>query len=138
LQELNIHQQKLEEDLRSFIVDKNLKSILDEDEALRADRIGYHKNIYKQLETFASLARDLRNSLPLFEKLVKEEGKKSEAKAQWVQRREALVSILNEIKEDFVEREEFVLKDYSEDFPDFADEEKPDLFLLDLPQEVPG
>lgn len=138
LQELNIHQQKLEEDLRSFIIEKNLKSILDEDEALRTDRISYHKNIYIQLETFASLVKDLKTSLPLFEKLIKE-GKKPEAKSQWGQRKEALISILNEIKNDFIEREEFVLSNYSEDFPAFEDEsEKPDQFLLDLPQEVPG
>lgn len=138
LQELNIHQQKLEEDLKSFITEKNLKSILEEDESLRSDRLNYHKNIYIQLEGFTSLVKNFKTSLPLFEALIKE-GKKSEASTQWSQSKQALSSILQDLKQDFIEREEFIQSQYLEDLPLFEEEsEKPDEFLQDLPEDVPG
>ena len=140
-QELNEHQRKLEEDLKTFVQDKNLKSVQDEEEKLATDRSDYQRGIYTQVDGFKSLVSSLKLQLGLFEQLSKE-GKKSLATKEWDNRKREITSVLQDLKQDLKEREEFILSEDFEipqtsiaiDTTDF----NADSFIENLPNNVPG
>jgi hypothetical protein len=138
LQEINLQQKKIEEELSNFSNEKTFKNFQDEEEKKLIERLEYRKGIQVQVEGFKSLVSDLKNSLQLFEMMAKE-GKKDLARQQWESRKLAIFEILQEIKQDFQEREDFLLIDFPEsDFSISEDPEKEDMFLMNLPSEVPG
>ena len=138
MQEMNIHQKKIEEELRNFCQDKGMKEVVDEEDLLHTERTEYRNAINMQVFGFKELVSDLKTNLELFGKMVKE-GKKSEAYEQWESRKNAIWGLLEEIKMDFEEREEFLLQDFPVlENHKFEDPEKEDLFLANLPLDIPG
>lgn len=139
MQELNENQKKVEEDLRLFSQEKGLKSLEDEELKLYVERQDYRKGIYTQTEGFKQLVNDLKSNLDLFGQLVNQ-GKQSESKQEWENRKTSIQSFLIDLKQDLIDREEFLLTEdqsvtaITEDSTDFEQ----DSFVQNLPKEVPG
>ena len=138
MQEMNAQQKKIEEELRNFWEDKGMKDVVALEDLMHTERIEYRNAVNMQVFGFKELVSDLKSSLELFEKMVKE-GKKREAYGQWESRKNAILGLLQEIKMDFEEREEFLVQDFPVlENQKFEDPEKEDLFLANLPLDIPG
>lgn len=135
--ELNGQQQKIEEDLKKFVSEKNLKTVYDEEESLLTGRMEYRKSLYMQVDGFKSLASSLQGQLAVFSQVVKE-GKS--VSVQWNYQKGEILSYLAALKEDLQEQKEFLLTEEA-DFPiSFLEipSSENDFFIENLPIDIPG
>lgn len=136
MQELNEMQKKIEEDLKTFTDDK--KTLQEENEKLYSERFHYRKGIYLQIDGFGHLVKDLKESMKVFEQ-AKKEGSIQEVKREWQKRKDDISSFLQDLKQDLVEREEFLLSEDVEVpfFKEDAWDYEYDSFLENLPNNLP-
>ena len=136
--ELNDHQKKIEEELRLFNSEKGLKAIEDEENKLFVDRNDYKNGIFGQIFGFKQVVKDFKSQLGLFQQMVAE-NKVLESKQEWTHRKQEISSFLQCLKDDLIERENFLLSETIEASGiSLENNTFEDNFIDNLPNDLPG